>query len=110
MTVSYRPFEHALMKYYVIPVFDSEGRYLWDFLPGANPKVNFESYDVGFAHYRKILEQHRKTQHIRLQSVRLEAVAESGGQACPPDSATASNLTLCNRMCWVFLCCSRIFR
>lgn len=81
LTVSYRPFEHALMKYYVIPVFDSKGRYLWDFLPGANPKVNFESYDVGFAHYRKILEQHRKTQHIRLQSVRLEAVAESGGQA-----------------------------
>ena len=81
LTVSYRPFEHALMKYYVIPVFDSEGRYLWDFLPGANPKVNFESYDVGFVHYRKILEQHRKSQHIRLQSVRLEAVAESGGQA-----------------------------
>ncbi len=77
LTVSYRPFEHALMKYYVIPVFDFDGKYLWDFLPGANPKVNFQPQDVGFAHYRTILEQNGEADHARLKSLTLKSVAES---------------------------------
>ena len=81
LTVSYRPFEHALMKYYVIPVFDTQGRFLWNFLPGANPKVNFEPQDVAFAHYRKILEADGKHAHAEVQSVTLSAVPESRPQA-----------------------------
>ena len=81
LTVSYRPFEHALMKYYVIPVFDTEGRFLWNFLPGANPKVNFEPQDVAFAHYRKTLEAGGKHAHSVVQSVTFTAVPESGPQA-----------------------------
>ena len=77
LTVSYRPFEHGLMKYYVIPVFDADGKYLWDFLPGANPKVNFEPEVVGFAHYRKILQRKIGTDYTNLQSVTLQAVSES---------------------------------
>ncbi|MCH2371417.1 MAG: hypothetical protein MK324_12915 [Pirellulales bacterium] len=77
LTVSYRPFEHALMKYYVIPVFDFDGKYLWDFLPGANPKVNFQPQDVGFAHYRTILEANGEADHTRLKSLTLKSIAES---------------------------------
>jgi len=80
LTVSYRPFEHALMKYYVIPVFDTKGRFLWNFLPGANPKVNFEPQDVAFTHYRKILEAGGKHAHSKLQSVTFSAVSESTKQ------------------------------
>ena len=81
LTVSYRPFEHALMKYYVIPVFDSDGRFLWNFLPGANPKVNFEPEKVSFAHYRKVLEVNGKHDHAKLESVTLAAVPESSPQS-----------------------------
>ncbi|MFP6766182.1 MAG: hypothetical protein VB858_21290, partial [Planctomycetaceae bacterium] len=77
LTVSYRPFEHALMKYYVIPVFDTKGRFLWNFLPGANPKVNFEPQDVAFAHYRKVLEAGGKHAHAEVQAITLSAVPES---------------------------------
>jgi len=77
LTVSYRPFEHALMKYYVIPVFNFDGSYLWDFLPGANPKVNFEPQDVGFVHYRTILEADGEADHTTLKSLTLKSVAES---------------------------------
>ncbi|HAY82017.1 MAG TPA: hypothetical protein DCY79_19610 [Planctomycetaceae bacterium] len=81
LTVSYRPFEHALMKYYVIPVFDTQGRFLWNFLPGANPKVNFEPQDVAFAHYREILKAGGQQAHAELQSVTFAAVPESMPQA-----------------------------
>lgn len=80
LTLSYRPFEHALMKYYVIPVFDHEGRFLWNFLPGANPMVNFEPEKVSFAHYRKILEAAGKPDHARLKSITFAAVPESKPQ------------------------------
>ena len=80
LTVSYRPFEHALMKYYVIPVFDTAGRFLWNFLPGANPKMNFEPQDVAFTHYRKILEASGKPDHTQLHSITFAAVPESKPQ------------------------------
>ncbi len=80
LTLSYRPFEHALMKYYVIPAFDARGRFLWNFLPGANPKVNFNPEDVSFSHYRRILEAVGKGRHARLHSVTFEAVPESKPQ------------------------------
>ena len=80
LTVSYRPFEHALMKYYVIPVFDTEGCFLWNFLPGANPKVNFEPQDVAFTHYRKILKASGKHDHAELQSITFATVPESRPQ------------------------------
>tara|TARA_Y100001934_G_C12380045_1_gene791801 strand:+ start:1530 stop:3938 length:2409 start_codon:yes stop_codon:yes gene_type:complete len=87
LTVSYRPFEHALMKYYVIPVFDHEGRFLWNFLPGANPLVNSNPEKVAFAHYRQILKATGKDDHATLGSITLAAVPES-----KPRSITSKNL------------------
>ncbi|MGB0582558.1 MAG: hypothetical protein ACPGVU_22975, partial [Limisphaerales bacterium] len=81
LTLSYRPFEHALMKYYVIPAFDHDGSFRWNFLPGANPKVNFEPQDVGFTHYRKILEASDKRDQSRLHSITFAAVPESKPQS-----------------------------
>ena len=80
LTVSYRPFEHALMKYYVIPVFNANGRFLWNFLPGANPKVNFEPEKVSFVHYRKILKAGGKIDHARLRSITFAPVPDSRPQ------------------------------
>jgi len=81
LTVSYRPFEHALMKYYVIPVFNADGRFLWNFLPGANPKVNFEPEKVSFAHYRIILKAGGKADHTQLRSITFAAVPDSRPQS-----------------------------
>lgn len=55
LTASFRPFEMALMKYYQVPVFDEDGRFLWTFLPQASPAVNYHAAELGFAHYREIL-------------------------------------------------------
>ncbi|MCC7497786.1 MAG: hypothetical protein IT160_09425 [Bryobacterales bacterium] len=52
--VSYRPFEHAAAKYYQLPAFESDGRFLWMFQPLSSPAVNFEAETVGFAHYRAL--------------------------------------------------------
>jgi hypothetical protein len=55
LTVSYRPFEAALTKYYEIPVFDHNGEFLWWFLPMATPGLNYRTEEFGFAHYRTVL-------------------------------------------------------
>lgn len=57
LTASFRPFEAALTKYYVIPAFDSDGRFLWNFQPLCSPAVNYHPEDTGFAHYREILRK-----------------------------------------------------
>ena len=56
LTASYRPFEAALTKYYEIPTFDHKGKYLWGFLPGGSPALNYNVKSVCFAHYREILK------------------------------------------------------
>jgi hypothetical protein len=57
LTASFRPFESALTKYYDVPAFDTNGDYLWGFLPLAAPVVNYQPERVGFGHYREILER-----------------------------------------------------
>ncbi|MFL2870823.1 MAG: hypothetical protein ACJZ8O_08735 [Pirellulaceae bacterium] len=56
LTASYRPFEAALTKYYEIPTFNNNGKYLWGFLPGGSPALNYNVESVCFAHYREILK------------------------------------------------------
>jgi len=56
LAISYRPFEPALTKYYEIPAFDSDGTYLWGFLPFASPAVNYHPEDVCYSHYRTMLK------------------------------------------------------
>jgi len=57
LTASFRPFEPALTKYYEVPTFDSDGHYLWGFLPLASPVVNYHAQSVCFANHRVILEE-----------------------------------------------------
>ncbi|MFV2066199.1 MAG: hypothetical protein ACC645_04410 [Pirellulales bacterium] len=56
LSVSYRPFEAALTKYYEIPAFDTNGEFLWSFVPNATPVVNFKTDQTCFAHYRTVLK------------------------------------------------------
>lgn len=56
LTASFRPFEMALDKYYAVPAFDESGTFLWDFHPLASPAVDCHAAEVGFANYRKVLE------------------------------------------------------
>jgi hypothetical protein len=57
LTASFRPFETALTKYYEIPAFDTDGSFLWGFLPLATPTVNYLPKHTCFAHYRTILKE-----------------------------------------------------
>ena len=57
LTISFRPFEAALTKYYEIPAFDTDGTFLWGFLPMASPVVNSHADKACFVHYRKILTE-----------------------------------------------------
>ena len=76
LTASYRPFEAALTKYYEVPAFDQEGNWLWGFLPGATPVVNYRAADIGFAHYRQILRQMGKVDEAELASVEIGGLAD----------------------------------
>lgn len=57
LTASFRPFEPALTKYYDVPAFDADGNHLGGFLPLATPIVNSSQDQVGFAHYRVVLDR-----------------------------------------------------
>jgi len=69
LTASFRPFEAALTKYYVVPAFDADGRYLWDFQPLCSPAVNYHPQDTGFAHYREILKRDGKSEFADLATI-----------------------------------------
>ncbi|REJ71990.1 MAG: hypothetical protein DWQ29_22245 [Planctomycetota bacterium] len=74
LTASFRPFEAALTKYYVVPAFDHEGRHLWDFQPLCSPVVNYHPDEVCFAHYRKILERMGKPEAGTLAAIELPGI------------------------------------
>jgi hypothetical protein len=57
LTLSFRPFEAALSKYYEVPAFDRDGTYLWGFLPLASPTTNYHPDKVGWQHYRETLRE-----------------------------------------------------
>jgi hypothetical protein len=71
LTASFRPFEAALTKYYEVPAFDTNGTYLWGFLPGATPVVNYHPDQVSFAHYREILRQMGKPAEAELKTIEI---------------------------------------
>jgi len=71
LTASFRPFEAALTKYYEVPAFDSDGTYLWGFLPLASPAVNYHPDQVGFAHYREILRGMGKDGQAELSTIEI---------------------------------------
>ena len=86
LSASYRPFEQALMKYYVVPSFDHDGRFLWNFLPGANPTVNYRPDEVSFAHYRKILQDLNRPDAAVVRSLRFAPAPGAEQQKIPADS------------------------
>ncbi|MES2789717.1 MAG: hypothetical protein V4719_08855 [Planctomycetota bacterium] len=74
LTVSYRPFEAALTKYYEVPTFDSDGTYLWGFLPLASPTINYRPEQVGWRHYRDALHEIGKGDAAELVTIELPGV------------------------------------
>jgi len=77
LSVSFRPFEAALTKYYVVPTFDHSGEWLWNFLPSASPATQFHPDRVGFAHYRVLLQRMGQPEAARLESLELSGVAQA---------------------------------
>ncbi len=77
LTICYRPFEAALTKYYEVPAFDSDGTYLWGFLPLASPTVNHRSEQVGWRHYRDVLREVGQADAAELATIELPGVADA---------------------------------
>ena len=71
LAMSYRPFEHAVSKYLEVPAFDVDGTYLWGFLPGASPAMNFRGADLGFVHYRGLLADMSHAEAAEPRSIRI---------------------------------------
>ena len=83
LTVSYRPFEAALTKYYEVPTFDHDGTYLWGFLPLASPTINYHPDQVGWRHYREVLREVGQPEAAELVTIELPGVtnpAQFAGQ------------------------------
>jgi len=57
LSASFRPFESGLTKYYVVPRFAADGRFLGEFLPLASPATMFHPDQVGFAGYGEVLRR-----------------------------------------------------
>ena len=75
LSISFRPFEPALMKYYQVPAFDHDGSFLWSFLPMALPGVGLHPERFCFAHYREILADMGHAEHGELGSIEISHVA-----------------------------------
>lgn len=74
LSLSYRPFEAALTKYYEVPAFDDEGNFLWGFLPLASPTINYHPDQVGWKHYRELLRDANQPDAAELASIELQGV------------------------------------
>ncbi len=74
MSVSFRPFEAALTKYYEVSTFADDGTYLWGFLPLASPTVNYHPDKVAWRHYREILREVGKADAAELTTIELPGV------------------------------------
>jgi len=93
LTVSFRPFEPALTKYYELPSFDENGAYLWGFLPMATPVINYRTSETGFAHYRTILQKMGHEEKGRIGSIRIAGV-EGAEVFLQRFNATGDNLRI----------------
>jgi hypothetical protein len=76
LTASFRPFEAALTKYYEVPAFDADGTFLWGFLLGATPVVNYHPDQVSFAHYREILRRMERPREAELKTIEIAGLAD----------------------------------
>lgn len=74
LTASFEPFESALTKYYELPAFDADGKFLWGFLPLATPLVNYRPDEVCFEHYRKVLDRMGLAEKGRVGVIELPGV------------------------------------
>lgn len=74
LTVSYRPFEAALTKYYEVPTFEHDGTYLWGFLPLASPTINYHPDQVGWRHYREVLREVGQPEAAELVTIEMPGV------------------------------------
>ena len=74
LSVSFRPFESGLTKYYVVPRFGHAGKWLGNFLPLASPTTQFHPEQVGFAHYRVLLEELGRSDAARVETIELAGV------------------------------------
>ena len=75
LTVSFRPFEAAVTKFInPVPVFDSDGRFLWNFLPIATPIVNYHPDQACFAHYRTILGEMGLSDFGKIDTIEIPGV------------------------------------
>ena len=77
LALSYRPLEQGVSKYYDMAVFDSEGRYLGQYLPLASPTVNAHPDRVGFAHYREVLRQAGRGDEAEPVEIELRVVGDA---------------------------------
>ena len=77
LSISFRPFEAALTKYYVVPTFDHSGDWLWNFLPSASPATQFHPEAVGFAHYRMLLQGMGQPAAARLETLEISGVPQA---------------------------------
>ena len=77
LSLSFRPLEPAISKYYEVPAFDADGGFLWNFLPLASPQVNYHSRELGFANWREILVLMGLEQFSRVESIEIPLVAKS---------------------------------
>jgi hypothetical protein len=93
LTVSFRPFEPALTKYYELPSFDENGAYLWGFLPMATPAINYRTSETGFAHYRTVLQKMGHEDKGRIGSIRIVGV-EGAEAFLRRFNATGDNLRI----------------
>lgn len=75
LSISFRPFEPALMKYYQIPAFGHDGAFLWTFLPAALPGVGLHPERYCFAHYRELLADMGHAAHGDLTTLDVPGVS-----------------------------------
>lgn len=93
LSVSFRPFEPALTKYYELPTFDEKGAYLWGFLPMATPPINYRTSETSFAHYRTILQKMGQEDKGRIGAITISGV-EGAAAFLERFSATGDNLRI----------------
>jgi len=74
LSVSFRPFESGLTKYYVVPRFAADGQFQGEFLPLASPATMFHPEEVGFAGYGEVLRRMGRPEAARPEALEFQDV------------------------------------
>lgn len=77
LTMSFRPFEPALSKYYRLPVFDEKGGFLHYFHPLSSLEVSYHAEETAFVHYRQLLREMGKEDEAAVASLELSEVEQA---------------------------------